>query len=351
MKKIFVTLICVILIVLSITSCSKPPEYSEIEARFRELIEASYDVNELLFGKGLPVYEKVYENVFSVWQDKENDKVYYYYELRDENLGSLLGYRVNEVTFYVLTDDTLDAELVDTVSGKKCYRIDYDDSEIDAKDKKVESSADAKTGETRYYYTFEDSTYGKIYEYRQQKMKYLQKLNFAKDGEEPVYSAGGVYYYPVDYKEPTYDFYYDEDDPEGYSYVKLDCDFVTVDQIKAYVETVYSADYLSGIYEMLFTGIVISEDYESGKQGARYYTYEDEDGQTWLLSLDDYEITLEKRRIFDFSTAKVVKPGNKDFVNIEIEFYPEGEPDNRDTGVISMVRQADGKWYLDTPTY
>jgi len=34
---------------LSIASCSKPPEYSEVEERFIELIEASYEINKVLF--------------------------------------------------------------------------------------------------------------------------------------------------------------------------------------------------------------------------------------------------------------------------------------------------------------
>ncbi len=351
MKKIFITLICLVLCVSSLTSCSRPPEYAEVEARFRELIEASYDLNEILFGEGLPTYEKVYEKKFEVYQDKENDKVWYYYELSDENVGNMLGYRDTDITFYVLSDKELDGEVVDTHSGKKVYRIDYDDSRIDSKDKKVEQSVDSETGVTSYYYTFEDETLGKIYEYRRQVMKYLVKLDKAKEGVLPVYSADGVYYYPVEYSEPTYDFYYTEDDPEGYSFVRLDSDYITVDDIKKHAETVYSADYLKGIYEMLFTGVVITDEYESGKMAARYCHYEDEDGQTWLLSLDGYELELGEKRIYDFSTAKVVRPGNKSFVNIEIESYPESSPDKRETGTISMVKQDDGKWYLDSPTY
>ena len=125
----------------------------------------------------------------------------------------------------------------------------------------------------------------------------------------------------------------------------------SIDDIKKYAETVYSEGFLKGVYEMLFTGAVISEEYESGRLGARYCHYEDKDGQTWLLSLDEYKRDLGPKRIYDFSTAKVVRPGNKNFVNIEIESYPENEPENREKGVIAMARQSDGKWYLDSPTY
>ena len=44
-------------------SCSKPPEYSEIEARFKELVEASYAINDIFFGEGLATYERVYEPI------------------------------------------------------------------------------------------------------------------------------------------------------------------------------------------------------------------------------------------------------------------------------------------------
>lgn len=351
MKKIIITLLSVILIVLSMTSCGRPPEYAEIEKRFIELVEASHDLNEILFGKGLPTYEKVYERKFEVWQDKENDKVWYYYEFTDKSIGNILGYRISEKTFYVISDAEIDGTVVDTVNGKKVYRIDYDDSHIDPKDKKVEQSFDAGSETTYYYYTFEDEHYGKVYEYRRQTMKYLVKSTELIEGKEAVYQANGLYYYPVDYTEPTYEFYYTEDDPAGYSFVRLDCKYVGIDDIKEYAETVYSDDFLKGVYEMLFTGAVVSEEFESGKLGARYSAYTDEDGQTWLISLDSYSIDLGPKRIYDFSTAKVVRPGNKKFVNIKIESYPEGEPEKREVGVISMAKQDDGKWYLDSPTY
>jgi hypothetical protein len=263
----------------------------------------------------------------------------------------LLGYRVTDITFYVISETDIEGELVDTVGSKKVYRIDYDDSHIDPKTKKVEHSVDSETAATVYYYTFEDETLGKIYEYRRQKMNYLVKETKARDGEDAVYSRNGAYYYSTDYTEPTYDFYYTDKDPKGYSFVRLDCKYVTIDDIKKQAETVYSAKYLAGIYEMLFTGVVITEEFESGKMAARYCNYVDEDGQTWLLSLDGYELELGEKRVYDFSTAKVVKPGSKNFVNIEIESYPESDPTKRDKGIISMTKQEDGKWYLASPTY
>ena len=54
-KRIIVLILAVALLISSIfiiRSCSAPPEYEEIEARFRQLIEDSHEVNVILFGEG-----------------------------------------------------------------------------------------------------------------------------------------------------------------------------------------------------------------------------------------------------------------------------------------------------------
>ena len=70
MKKRIITIILAVILLLSATtlfsSCSKPPEYAEIEDRFIELVEASYEINKVLFGNGLPTYERVYDPRLSV---------------------------------------------------------------------------------------------------------------------------------------------------------------------------------------------------------------------------------------------------------------------------------------------
>ncbi len=418
MKKILAMALCIVTLTLCVTSCSKPPEYSEIEERLKELVEASYGVNDILFGDGLPIYERVYEKDFSVWKDPETYEVYYYYAINDSALGEIIAYRVTDISFYILSDTELSGgEFIGRKEGKNCYKIDYDDSQLyyyapssqrqegkelayedkknelyyyeieynaegkektegvfedkelnkkykynviedetlgtvyeylGKKQKKVESRAEGE--ETYYFYTMSDEVYGTVYEYRRQNVKYLQKLDAKKDGAEPLYSADGRYYYTVDYKEKAYDFYYSGKEPEGYSYVRLDAPYTSIEQIKEYAETVYSKDYLSGLYEMLFTGAVISDE-ASGSLGARYFSYEETDGNVWLMQLDEYESIIKSKRIYDFSTAKVVRPGSSEFANVEIETYTESEPDNRITVKLSLVKQEDGEWYLDSATY
>ena len=100
---------------------------------------------------------------------------------------------------------------------------------------------------------------------------------------------------------------------------------------------------------MLFTGAVLSDE-ESGALGARFMLYEDSDGVVWLMQSNRYQSLIQEKRIFDLSTAKVVRPGNKDFCNIEIESYPKGSPEDRTTVKLSLAKQ-DGEWYLDSATY
>lgn len=349
MKKIIfaiVCAVCAVLLIIGLVLSPKPPELSEVEDRLKELIEASYGVNDILFGEGLDVYEKVYEKKFKAYRD-QSDNIYYYYEVED----GIYGYRDTELRYFIKSSEKKSDEdhIYKDPDGNYYYEITYNGME---KDKEVSSYKDTQSGKTYYFYKISDDTYGTVYEYRQQTVKYIKEYFSPDPSKLLVYAdeQNGVYYYSEDYEEETYDFYYSETDPEGYSYVKLDSEFVSESQIKDYAETVYSKEYLKGVYEMLFTGAVIS-DYESGKLGARYYNYEDDDGTIWLMESDDYKSLIKGKRIYDFSTAKVVRPGNSKFVNIRIESYLEESPEKRDTVVLSMVMQKDGKWYLDSATY
>lgn len=346
MKKIFITALCLILILCTLTSCSRPPEYAEIEGRLKELVEASYEINDLLFGEGLEVYPRVYENRFQIYRDAD-DNVHYYYELDDAELGKIYAYRYNHKRYFIGSTEERSGYVYKT-GGKFYYEIEGYDPE--GKQSSVTSYHDAQNDKTYHFYTITDPEYGSVYEYRVLIVKYLRFSESEISGSQAIYSNANGYFYPIEYQEPEYEFYYSEDDPEDYSYVRTDSKYISIEQIKEAAEAVYSKQYLEGIYETLFTGVVISES-ESGKLGARYYDYQDSDGQIWLMESDKYESKIEGKRIYDFSTAKVLRRGSKNFVNIEIETYIEGKPNERVKVTLSMTRQDDGKWYLDSPTY
>ena len=350
MKKAFIVLLCLITVALSLVSCSKPPEYAEIEERFKELIEASYSVNDILFGEGLEVYERVYEKDFLIHKDSKTNKVYYYYGIEDEELGYILGYRHTEILYFIRSETEKEGSeyIYKDSEGGYYYQISYNGAEME---KEVSSYKDPATDITYYFYKIADDKLGTVYEYRLQTMKYLIRETSKRADDTPIYENAelGYFYYPIDYVEKEYELYYTDEDPDNYSYVRFDEEYISIDAIKAYAEEVYSKQYLEGVYEMLFTGAVISEQ-TSGSLGAKYIEHEGSDGNVLLMQSDIYQPMIKGKRIYDFSTAKVVKPGSSEFANIEIESYLEGEPENRVTVTLSLVKQ-DGEWYLDSATY
>ena len=94
MKKILLILLCLTLLIPCFAGCSKPPELIEIQDRLAELIEASAGVNEIIFGEGLPTYERVYDPLdgLKYYEDAEKDVRYYYYYVEDGE-RDILAYR------------------------------------------------------------------------------------------------------------------------------------------------------------------------------------------------------------------------------------------------------------------
>ena len=92
-KRALILILALIMLVSSLTTligCSKAPEYYEIETRLRELVESSYEINKILFGEGLPTYERVYDRTVSSYKIHED---HYYYEIEDEQLGRIVAFR------------------------------------------------------------------------------------------------------------------------------------------------------------------------------------------------------------------------------------------------------------------
>ncbi len=300
-KRVLITLLALTLLILSTVGaagCSKPPEYAEVEARFIELVEASYEINKVLFGEGLPTDERVYDP----WNDMKT------YERKNADGTPILSQ-----------------------NGKQLYG---------------------------YYCTFEDENYGKILAYRDgavAKTVYLEVEGSARDGESAVYTVEDRYYYSTDYTPPEGVRYYDENDPVNYDYVSVGSKYISIDAIKADAEKIYSKEYLeASVYEGLFTGVV-SADTANNLSGlsSRYIEYSDSesgDSTPLLMQSNTYEPLVRETRVFDFSTAKVVKPGSKKLVNIEVESYLPSNPSSRVTVRLSMVK-VDGIWYLDSGTY
>ena len=291
MKRIVALSICLLMLIPCFTSCSKPPEYSEIEDRFRELVEASGEINEIFFGEGLPTYERITDPKSST-----------------------------EVIVETTTDE-------------------------DGTEKKI----------YHYYYRVPDKEYDVLYAYRKSYKDdyiYLSVVTFPIEGKEAFYADAekSLYAYVVEgYAEPEYEFFYTAADPEYYDYVRGDCKYSSVAEIKAAAEKVYSKEYLDALYETMFVGSVSDNEYVEAT-GARYIEYADDEGNISLMMANDMTVFITETRQYDFSTAKIVKPSNADYVTIEIESYLPSKPEARLTVKLSMILQ-DGEWMLDSATY
>ena len=132
-----------------------------------------------------------------------------------------------------------------------------------------------------------------------------------------------------------------------FAYTKSNLDIVmenskydSIEMIKKKAESVYSTNYLNAIYETAFDGVL----YDGGSF-LRFYSEGDKLYQN--SSINIYEL---EKRIYDFSTMKIVRPSNSERVNVEIESYVASNPDARRTITIAFQNE-NGEWYLDGPTY
>lgn len=359
MKKLLILLVLAAMLTTGLTSCSKAPEMSEIEGRLAELIEASYEINDLFFGEGLPVYERVSDpkNSMQILRAADGSRVTYYYELTDEGLGRVIAYRVATLTYsfgQVLSspDGTREALYEDAEKGIYVYPVEF--SHEKTADNQVEMVRNDEAGTITYYYELTDATLGRVVAYRTSDVgyTYVQVLSASDPTRKACYesAADRVYAYEISYVEPTYEFYYTNSDPADYDYVRVDARYLSIASMKEAAEKVYSKEYLAAIYQALFEGTAMSDHEGLQNLSARYYEHTDDEGTLSLMKSNTYEPLVTEKRIFDLSTAKIVRPKRKTFVTVEIESYLEHTPDHRETVRLSLILQ-DGVWMLDSGTY
>lgn len=222
-------------------------------------------------------------------------------------------------------------------------------------DPKAEMKYHQEAGGKRYYYFyFEDEQMGTILAYKDKSYgdtyTYLLVKNERSEGENEVYTDGDRYFYAVDYTYVEKDFYYNESFPADYDVIVLEEEIKSIEAIKEAAEKVYSKDYLSAIYETLFTGVMISEDSVEEVMTARYIEYEDASGTRWFMKSSTYKPLVSEVRRFDIDTAKILRGSNRQRLRVEIESYLESAPEDRIVVVVNLVMQ-DGEWYLDNGTY
>lgn len=134
---------------------------------------------------------------------------------------------------------------------------------------------------------------------------------------------------------------YYNDSSSGYNKVLLEnSKYLSIDDMKAAAELIFSDEYISALYESAFDGIMV------GDTNAYVRFYDDTE---WLYqSISAGEFTLSER-IYDYSTMKIVKPSNAKYVTVSIESYTLSDPTRKEIN-LSFVYE-NGDWYLDSPTY
>lgn len=298
--------------VFIIRACSAPPEYSEIRERVEYLINASHDVNDVIWGAGLDCYERVYDPQGSL-DFFETDKTYTDEESGEEKKLSYYYYRAlpEDKKVYAYSESHLSSPV---------YKYAYLSAE------KLDADALAEL-------------FPKGEEHPENELYYTE-LFFNDDINK--------YFYCVPYTEPKYDFYYTKADPEDYDYVFLDSDYNSVDKIKDYIKTVYASDYAESLYVPLFDGVLEG----SFISKARYSTnFNYHLGGSVLTKLNTYEPLYEERRVYLFSTAEIDRDNsNSKSVIVKIDSYLPSDPDKNVVAKIELVLDNDS-WFLASPTY
>ncbi len=133
---------------------------------------------------------------------------------------------------------------------------------------------------------------------------------------------------------------YKDTDYATYQYVSDASPYLSTGEVKDALLAVYSTDYVASLSGVLFDGFVM------GSKIIHAQLYE---GEGYLMQRTDYEPLFTKRRIYDYSTMRIVKPSNAHYVTIEIESRLEGE-EQTVTDTLSLVLEEDG-WRLDAPTF
>lgn len=125
-----------------------------------------------------------------------------------------------------------------------------------------------------------------------------------------------------------------------YDVVMDNSKYSSIAELKAVAEKIYSTNYLEAIYETAFDGVL----YDGGSY-LRFYSEGDSLYQNEGINI--YEL---EKRVYDYSTMKIVRPSDNDRVNIEIESFLVSAPEIRRT-INLAFQNENGEWYLDSPTY
>ena len=220
--------------------------------------------------------------------------------------------------------------------------------------------------EHKAYYTFITDGKRSILKYKigDDAWKYAEKTAESGRGESIYTDSEGNFYYPIEFDESQYEYVYGEGADENYDYVRMDCEFQSLEAIQKLAESVYTQGYLKGdnykegdmayggVYAAMFDGFTMGTEIVY----ARYRIDDSIDG-FYLLKSNKFEPYFTEHTTYDYSTMKIVRPSKAEHVNVEIVAngrYLDYENFEVKTGehtvTLTFVFEG-GEWRLDTPTY
>ncbi len=220
--------------------------------------------------------------------------------------------------------------------------------------------------EHKAYYTFITDGERSILKYKigDDAWKYAEKTAEAGKGESIYTDSEGNFYYPIEFDESQYEYVYGESADEHYDYVRMDCEYQSLEEIQELAESVYTQGYLKGdnwkegdlayggVYAAMFDGFTLGTEISY----ARYRIDDSIDG-FYLLKSNEFDPYFTEHKTYDYSTMKIVRPSSEDLVNIEIVAngryidYENFEVKTGEHNVTLTFVFEGGEWRLDTPTY
>ena len=325
-KKLIIVIVSVVLVLAILIGTlitvnvikNRPPELDEIRARLETVILASGAVNDIFWGTGLATYPRIYSEGFSF----------------KDTYG--VGEDTQERNIQGFVFDNADGRTI-VAYHPWMYFIPKGQTEGIYYDFEHNTILNGKPDDDSYY-------------------RFAVRTDKPQDGkEENSYLSenlaesfeGTYYYYSLDGFDLDGVFFYNEKDDLNYDYVKMDTGYLCVDDIKKVAEKVYSLDYLTSLYESMFTGVTTG----TAILYARYYDYEDTENGTVSLVKNNrdkgYKLT---DWTYDLDTMRMVEESNASFVTIEIERYATEDEIRRETAKLYFVLE-NGEWYLDSPSF
>lgn len=317
-KRVVIIAACAVLVLATLVSLlvvrhvrsNRPPELAAIRNRVEFLIESSREVNEILWGEGLPTHPRVskvtraHKLTVGEGETQKTHTIYYYIFPHDTH-GTIIAYQ-----YYIR-----------------------------------EISAQEGGG---YIYT--DMEKGGLLSGDFPSYRYARVSSEASEGYIYHNPDNGSYYYPLeDFTEKDEPRFYTVSDDKDYDYVRDDCGYLTTADIKEKVNAVYSSAVCKEIDQAIFDGVAAFEG-DNGISFPRYRDLEKDNGsfelgkinKTWpTFTLVDY--------VYDYGTMRIVKPSKASSVTVAIECYDKKTPDKRETRELRFVLEG-GEWYLDDYT-